>query len=87
MKDLFENIKGVKYFRYEEKIKLGKKRNLLHEKSKGDIIVYMVEVDLVVMKVVKVVFVLFGGVLIVLREHFQLQTYPKQQYGHKIIRI
>ena len=30
VKDLFENIKGVKYFRYEEKLKLGKKRNLLH---------------------------------------------------------
>ena len=45
VKDLFENIKGVKYFRYEEKIKLGKKRNLLHEKSKGDIIVYMDDDD------------------------------------------
>ena len=45
VKDLFKNIKGVKYFRYEEKLKLGKKRNLLHEKSKGDIIVYMDDDD------------------------------------------
>ena len=49
--------------------------------------VYMGEVDLVVIKVVKVVFVLFGGVLIVLREHFQIQTYHKQQNGHKTIKI
>ena len=42
VKDLFENIKGVKYFRYEEKLKLGKKRNLLHEKSKGFIFVSLI---------------------------------------------
>ena len=38
---------------------------------------YMVEVvleEVLVEQVVKVVFVLFGGVLIVLRGHFQVQT-------------
>jgi glycosyltransferase involved in cell wall biosynthesis len=45
VKDLFENIKGVKYYRYEEKLKLGRKRNLMHEKSKGEIIVYMDDDD------------------------------------------
>ena len=49
--------------------------------------VYMGEVDLVVIKVVLVLFVLFGGVLIVLLEHFQVQMLPQQQYGLKIIRI
>jgi glycosyltransferase involved in cell wall biosynthesis len=43
--DLFEGVECVKYFRYEEKIKLGRKRNLMHEKSKGDIIVYMDDDD------------------------------------------
>lgn len=45
VQDLFENVKGVKYFRYEEKLPLGKKRNLMHAKSKGDIIVYMDDDD------------------------------------------
>ena len=45
VKDLFENVKGVKYYRYEEKLKLGRKRNLMHEKSKGEIIVYMDDDD------------------------------------------
>ncbi len=43
--DLFEGVECVKYFRYEEKIKLGRKRNLMHEKSKGEIIVYMDDDD------------------------------------------
>jgi len=45
VEDLFKNIKGVKYYRYENKIRLGKKRNLMHEKTKGDIIVYMDDDD------------------------------------------
>ena len=45
VKDLFEGVECVKYFRYEEKMKLGKKRNLMHEKSKGEIIVYMDDDD------------------------------------------
>ena len=45
VEDLFKNVEGVKYFRYEEKLKLGKKRNIMHEKCKGDIIVYMDDDD------------------------------------------
>jgi glycosyltransferase involved in cell wall biosynthesis len=45
VEDLFKDIECVKYFRYEEKIKLGRKRNLMHEKCKGDIIVYMDDDD------------------------------------------
>ena len=41
VEDLFKDVECVKYYRYEEKLKLGKKRNLMHEKSKGDILVYM----------------------------------------------
>jgi glycosyltransferase involved in cell wall biosynthesis len=36
---------NVKYFKYDTKMTLGRKRNLLHEKSKGDIIVYMDDDD------------------------------------------
>jgi glycosyltransferase involved in cell wall biosynthesis len=43
--DLVKDIPGVKYFYYPEKMTLGKKRNLMHEKSKGDIIVYMDDDD------------------------------------------
>ena len=43
--DLFKDVEGVKYFRYEKKIKLGRKRNLMHEKCKGEIIVYMDDDD------------------------------------------
>lgn len=45
VEDLFKGVECVKYFRYEEKIKLGRKRNLMHEKSKGEIIVYMDDDD------------------------------------------
>ena len=45
VEDLFKDVEGVKYFRYEEKLKLGKKRNLMHEKCKGDILVYMDDDD------------------------------------------
>ncbi|MEX0597717.1 MAG: glycosyltransferase family A protein [Candidatus Paceibacterota bacterium] len=43
--DLVTNIPQVKYFKYDEKMTLGKKRNLMHEKSRGDIIVYMDDDD------------------------------------------
>jgi hypothetical protein len=43
--DLVKDVPGVKYFKYDEKMSLGKKRNLMHEKSSGDIIVYMDDDD------------------------------------------
>jgi glycosyltransferase involved in cell wall biosynthesis len=45
IKDLVESIPQVKYFFYEEKMVLGKKRNLMHEKCSGDIIIYMDDDD------------------------------------------
>ena len=43
--DLVKDIPQIKYFSYNEKLPLGKKRNIMHEKSKGDIIVYMDDDD------------------------------------------
>lgn len=43
--DLVKNIPQVKYFSYENKLPLGKKRNIMHEKSRGDILVYMDDDD------------------------------------------
>jgi glycosyltransferase involved in cell wall biosynthesis len=45
IKDLVENIPQVKYYEYDTKMPLGKKRNIMHDKSKGDIIVYMDDDD------------------------------------------
>ena len=45
IEDLVINIPQVRYFKYTEKMTLGKKRNLMHEKSRGDIIVYMDDDD------------------------------------------
>ena len=45
VRDLFEGVECVKYFRYEQKMKLGRKRNLMHEKCKGEIIIYMDDDD------------------------------------------
>lgn len=47
IKDLIEksNIPQIKYFYLSQKVSLGKKRNMLHEKSKGEIIVYMDDDD------------------------------------------
>ena len=47
IEDLIEeaNIPQIKYFKYDEKMVLGKKRNLMHEKSTGSIIVYMDDDD------------------------------------------
>lgn len=45
IEDLVKDIPQVKYFKYDNKMPLGKKRNLMHEKSKGDILVYMDDDD------------------------------------------
>ena len=45
IEDLVTNISQVKYYKYDTKMTLGKKRNLMHEKSRGDIIVYMDDDD------------------------------------------
>ena len=43
--DLVTHIPNVKYFEYAEKMTLGRKRNILHKKSLGEIIVYMDDDD------------------------------------------
>jgi glycosyltransferase involved in cell wall biosynthesis len=43
--DLVSHIPEVKYFYFEEKMELGKKRNLMHTKCSGDIFVYMDDDD------------------------------------------
>jgi len=43
--DLVEDIEYVKYFYYSDKMLLGKKRNLMHNKCSGDIIIYMDDDD------------------------------------------
>jgi glycosyltransferase involved in cell wall biosynthesis len=43
--DLVASMDCVKYFYYPEKMLLGKKRNLMHSKCSGDIIVYMDDDD------------------------------------------
>ena len=45
IEDLVKGLPQVKYFRFNKKMTLGKKRNLMHEKSKGDVIVYMDDDD------------------------------------------
>ena len=45
IEDLVAHIPQVKYFKYNEKMVLGKKRNIMHDKSKGDFIVYMDDDD------------------------------------------
>ena len=45
IEDLVSHIPQVKYFRYDEKLTLGKKRNITNEKAKGDIIIYMDDDD------------------------------------------
>ena len=45
IEDLVMHIPEVKYFRYEEKMSLGKKRNITNEKASGDIIIYMDDDD------------------------------------------
>ena len=43
--DLFKNVPNAKYYRINEKLKLGKKRNLAHSYCKNEIIVYMDDDD------------------------------------------
>jgi hypothetical protein len=43
--DLVKHIPQVKYYALEKKLLLGNKRNLMHEKTKGDILVYMDDDD------------------------------------------
>lgn len=45
IEDLVSHIPNVKYFAYDEKLTLGKKRNLMHDKARGEIIVYMDDDD------------------------------------------
>jgi len=45
IEDLVKHIPEVKYFKYDQKMTLGKKRNLMHEKTTGDIIIYMDDDD------------------------------------------
>jgi hypothetical protein len=45
IEDLVTHIPQVKYFKYDNKLSLGTKRNITNEKAKGDIIVYMDDDD------------------------------------------
>jgi hypothetical protein len=45
IEDLVAHLPYVKYFKYDEKMTLGKKRNVSNEKATGDIIVYMDDDD------------------------------------------
>jgi glycosyltransferase involved in cell wall biosynthesis len=45
IEELVSDIPQVKYFKYDKKMTLGKKRNLMHDKSIGEIIVYMDDDD------------------------------------------
>ena len=45
IEDLVKDIPQVKYFSYDEQMVLGKKRNIMHEKSIGEILVYMDDDD------------------------------------------
>ena len=45
IEDLVAHLPYVRYFKYDEKMTLGKKRNVSNEKAKGDIIVYMDDDD------------------------------------------
>ena len=43
--DLVQDIPQVKYFSYDKKMCLGEKRNIMHEKTRGEFIVYMDDDD------------------------------------------
>jgi glycosyltransferase involved in cell wall biosynthesis len=45
IEDLVKGHPQVNYFKYDEKMTLGKKRNIMHQKCKGTIIVYMDDDD------------------------------------------
>ena len=43
--DMLTHVPQIQYYSYDKKMTLGKKRNLAHEKCKGDIIIYMDDDD------------------------------------------
>ena len=45
VEELVNDHPNVRYFKYDEKMTLGKKRNIVHDKSVGDILVYMDDDD------------------------------------------
>jgi len=45
IEDLVAHIPQVKYFKYDERMYLGKKRNTMHDKCSGEIIIYMDDDD------------------------------------------
>lgn len=45
IEDIVKEHPLVKYFKYDEKMPLGKKRNIMHQKARGSIIVYMDDDD------------------------------------------
>ena len=45
IEDLVKHLSYVKYFKYNKKMSLGEKRNLMHTKSKGEILVYFDDDD------------------------------------------
>lgn len=45
IEDLVKDIPQVKYYKYDKKMSLGDKRNIMHDKTKGEIIVYMDDDD------------------------------------------
>jgi glycosyltransferase involved in cell wall biosynthesis len=45
VEDMFTQVPQVKYFKYDEKMSLGKKRNIANDKSVGDFIIYMDDDD------------------------------------------
>ena len=45
VEDLFKDVKNAKYFYYDKKMSLGTKRNLMHSKCSGEIIIYMDDDD------------------------------------------
>ena len=45
IEDLVKHIPQVKYLKFDEKLTLGKKRNILNENAQGDIIIYMDDDD------------------------------------------
>ena len=45
IEDLVSHIPQVKYFKYDKQMILGKKRNLIHEKTIGDILIYQDDDD------------------------------------------
>jgi glycosyltransferase involved in cell wall biosynthesis len=45
IEDLVSHVPQIKYFKYDEKLTLGKKRNICNEKAKGEIIIYIDDDD------------------------------------------